>query len=132
MRMEFRGAAGDVDGGDRMGAEDIQTSLHQLPGHEFPPFRTRGDMTVAALQVAAVAEVDLEDLDPRSEDGTSRPFRERGMLTLSVHGYISFFLMIFRIWVEWARTTPAVMAAPTWTASIISSGATPRDRHWLV
>jgi len=86
-------------------------------------------MTVPAFQVASVAEIDLEYFDALSLEGADRPLLKRGMNIWRIHNYISFFLIILRIWVEWARTIPATMADPTCTASIISSWDTPRDMH---
>src|SRR5271157_584078 len=84
-------------------------------------------MAMPACQVTTVSEVDLENTDCLSHERRRDPICERW-----THAYISFFLMILRIWVVWANTIPATIAAPTCSASIISSLDIPNDKHWFV
>ncbi len=112
-----------------MGAEDLDALLHHLGGHRLPPPRTCFHMAVPAFQVAPVADVDLEHVDGGCPHLARNLLVEPWCDPGGIHSHISFFLMIFRICVAWASTTPATIAAPTWTASIISSLDTPKDKH---
>src|SRR5579883_621148 len=63
VRVQFRGAAGDVDNRNRSARQRGDTKLHRLARHLLAAIGARVDVTVFAGLVAELADVDLKDFD---------------------------------------------------------------------
>src|SRR3569832_427127 len=64
VRIEFGRAARDVERGHARGAQECEDLLHCLMPHQLRAARARVDVTVQALLIAAIAEIDLQRLEP--------------------------------------------------------------------
>ena len=68
MRVELRRAAGDVEGGDALAFEEGEHDPDDLGGHFFGAVGARVDVAMHAGLVAAIADIDLERVEPAAPD----------------------------------------------------------------
>src|SRR5258708_3173374 len=64
MRIELGCAAGDVESGDAPALQKFQRHVGDAAAHLLGAVRARSDMAMHAGLVAAIADVDLERVEP--------------------------------------------------------------------
>ena len=68
MRVEFGRPAGDVERRDRLVAEHREHEIDDLGRHLLGTLRACADMTMHAGLIAAIAEIDLQGLEPAAPE----------------------------------------------------------------
>lgn len=74
MGIEFRSAAGDIDGMHAGGGcQQLEQAIHRLPVHQLGALRARFHMTVQAGLIAELAGVHLQDFERRARERDAVP-----------------------------------------------------------